>query len=76
MDSSHLESNLKSLLEDINSVRPRREGKFITRVLLKCVPGTEQLKIDPFVYVPEEAAKKSSSKAEPAEEREVVENVN
>lgn len=76
MESSHLESNLKSLLEDVNSVRPKREGKFITRVLLKCFPGTEQLKIDPFVYIPEEAVKKSSSKAAPVEEKEEVENVN
>lgn len=77
MDSNHLEANLKSLLEDINSVRPKREGPFITRVLLKSFPSGEQLKIDPFVYVPEEVIKKSSSsKAVQVEEPEVVENVN
>lgn len=76
MDSSQLESNLKSLLEDINSMRPKREGKFITRVLLKCAPGSEQLKIDPFLYIPEESVKRSSSKLESVEEKEIVENVN
>lgn len=76
MDSNHLEANLKSLLDDINAVRPKREGRFVTRVLLKCFPGTEQLKIDPFVYIPEEVVKKSSSKAAPVEEQELVENVN
>lgn len=71
-----MESNLKFLLEDINSIRPKREGKFVTRVLLKCAPGSEQLKIDPFLYIPEQAVRKPSSKAEPIEEREMVENVN
>lgn len=53
MDPKHLEGNLASLLKDIDSMRPRRAGKFITRVLLKSPPSREQLKIDPFVYVPE-----------------------
>uniref|UniRef100_T1GK75 Large ribosomal subunit protein uL1m n=1 Tax=Megaselia scalaris TaxID=36166 RepID=T1GK75_MEGSC len=76
MDSKHLEANLKSLLEDINSVRPKREGKFITRVLLKSFPSGEQLKIDPFVYIPEEASKKTSSKSVQTEEPLKVESVN
>jgi len=54
MENIKLEENLKYLLQDINSIRPKREGKFITRVLLKSPPSREQLKIDPFVYIPEQ----------------------
>lgn len=53
MDAKHLEENFTSLLTDIDVMRPKRDGKFITRVLLKSPPSQEQLKIDPFVYVPE-----------------------
>ncbi|XP_065371500.1 large ribosomal subunit protein uL1m [Calliphora vicina] len=53
MDAQHLEDNLRSLLQDVNSVRPKREGRFITRVLLKSPPSREQLKIDAFQIVPE-----------------------
>lgn len=53
MDPKHLEENLVSLLKDIDSIRPKRAGKFITRVLLKSPPSPEQFKIDPFMYVPE-----------------------
>lgn len=53
MDPKHLENNLVSLLKDVDTMRPKRDGKFITRVLLKSPPSPEQLKIDPFVYIPE-----------------------
>jgi len=53
MDAQHLEANISFLLQDINTVRPKRDGRFITRVLLKSPPSGEQLKIDPFVYVNE-----------------------
>jgi large subunit ribosomal protein L1 len=53
MNPKHLEENLVTLLKDVNEMKPRRDGKFITRVLLKSPPSSEQLKIDPFVYVPE-----------------------
>jgi large subunit ribosomal protein L1 len=54
MDPKHLESNLASLLQDINKMRPKREGKFVTRVFIKSPPSSEKLKINPFEYVPEE----------------------
>lgn len=53
MDAKQLEENLASLLKDIDSMRPRRAGKFVTRVLIKSPPSSEQLKIDPFLYIPE-----------------------
>lgn len=68
MDAKHLEENLVSLLKDINSMRPKREGKFITRVLLKSPPSNEQLKINPFNYVPEEGKLNNSKKSKTAEE--------
>lgn len=73
MDSKHLEENLESLLKDIDSMRPKRAGKFIERVLLKCAPSQEILKINPFVYVPEErqdvkAGKKSVEKEDEQDE--------
>ncbi|XP_055850966.1 39S ribosomal protein L1, mitochondrial [Episyrphus balteatus] len=74
MDVKHLEENLASLLKDVNSMRPKREGKFITRVLLKSPPSSEQLKIDPFLYVPEQGSinnsRKNNKSAEVAEEEE------
>lgn len=54
MEAKHLESNLTALLQDVNSMRPKREGRFVTRVLLKSPPSGENLKINPFLYIPEE----------------------
>lgn len=59
MEANHLEENLAALLKDINGMRPRREGTFITRAILKSPPSRENLKIDPFVYVPEKNVKSS-----------------
>lgn len=71
MDAKQVEENLTTLLNDINSMRPKREGKFITRVLLKSPPSGETLKIDPFLYVPAEgkfATKKGKAAQETAED--------
>ncbi|KAH8278763.1 hypothetical protein KR018_008912 [Drosophila ironensis] len=80
MDEQKLEENIKFLLQDVNNMRPKREGRFITRVLLKSPPSGEQLKIDPFVYVPEMWDKSSAKvkreeakkQEEPAEVKEAV----
>ncbi|XP_063704860.1 large ribosomal subunit protein uL1 [Culicoides brevitarsis] len=63
MPTEHLEQNLVSLLKDIETMRPKRDGKFITRILLKCPPSKEQLKIDPFQYVSETYVKGSDTAA-------------
>lgn len=60
MDIQHLKENIISLIKDVNSVRPKREGAFVTRVLLKSPPSSEQLKIDPFLYIPKENELKSN----------------
>lgn len=65
LDTKHLEENLRSLLLDVNMARPKREGRFITRVLLKSPPNREQLKIDPFQYVPEMYEKATGSNKTP-----------
>ncbi|XP_059610555.1 large ribosomal subunit protein uL1 [Phlebotomus argentipes] len=53
MDIDHLEKNLICLLKDIDSVRPKRDGKFITKVLLFSAPSAERFKINPFLYIDE-----------------------
>lgn len=72
MDPKHLEENLVSLLKDVDSIRPKRAGKFITRVLLKSPPSPEQFKIDPFLYVPE--GRKEVKREAKGEKKEVPED--
>uniref|UniRef100_A0A1B0CL16 Uncharacterized protein n=1 Tax=Lutzomyia longipalpis TaxID=7200 RepID=A0A1B0CL16_LUTLO len=69
MDIEHLEKNLISILEDLDSVRPKRDGKFISRVLLKSAPSAEQFKIDPFLYVDEVLEKYATKVDAEAEEK-------
>lgn len=73
MDSQKLEENLCSLLQDVNSVRPNREGeRFVKRVLLKSPPSSERLKIDAYQYIPEfyvKTANKASAKPNEVGER-------
>lgn len=73
MDTKHLEANLKAVLDDINSFRPKREGLFITRVLLKSPPSKEMFKIDPFLYVTEEFVRTAGKKESPKEDSEELE---
>lgn len=76
MDPKHLEENLVSLIKDVNMSRPKRAGKFITRVLLKSPPSPEVFKINPFLYVEEGkeevkttvAGKKGAKKAAPVKD--------
>lgn len=72
MPTEQLEANLAALLCDVNVLRPRREGRFVTRVLLRTTPSREQLKIDPFVYIPEggKSRKTALLEAEEAEAKE------
>lgn len=69
MDPKHLEENLIALLTDVNKVRPKREGRFVTRVLLTSPPSGETFKIDPFLYIPEEriTTEKSSEQVDEAD---------
>lgn len=78
MPVEHLEDNLKNLLIDIDAMRPKREGKFISRVLLKSPPSGEVLKIDPFLYVQESRSdfKKPKGAAEEDDDEAVSEEGN
>jgi large subunit ribosomal protein L1 len=76
MDPKCLEENLVNLLKDVDSVRPKRAGRFVTRVILKSPPSHELLKIDPFVHIPETIMKdvKSEQQDEETEVEEVAVN--
>lgn len=67
MPAEHLEANLVALLKDVNAIRPKRVGRFVTRVLLRSAPSREQLKIDPFVYIPESGQARTNPNAAVAE---------
>lgn len=62
MPKEHLKSNLVNLLKDVNSLRPKREGKFITRVIMTSPPSRETLKIDPSEFPFEDTLNATLSK--------------
>lgn len=70
MDTAHLEANFTELLKDVNTARPKRAGKFITRVFITSPPSSEMFKVNPFLYVPEENIVTSKSKTEQLDEEE------
>ncbi|XP_046967159.1 50S ribosomal protein L1 [Vanessa cardui] len=51
METKQITENIDALLKDLQSIRPKRDGLFITRCYLTSPPSPEKLKIDPFVYV-------------------------
>ncbi|KAJ9581903.1 hypothetical protein L9F63_003762 [Diploptera punctata] len=54
METSHLEENFTTLIEDVNAMRPKREGPFITKCCLVSLPLSERLKINYSKYIGEE----------------------
>lgn len=54
MDAKQVAANIEALLKDLQSIRPKREGLFITRCIIVSPPSPERLKIDPFVLVDRE----------------------
>lgn len=75
MDAQHLEDNLVHLIKDVDSMRPRRDGKFVTRVILKSPPSGEQLKINPFLYIQENYVKTGKGRHQAAEEMDEEEDL-
>lgn len=57
MDTKQLEENFVTMLNDINTQRPKREGDFITRILMYSPPSVERLKLDLKPYLAEEEKK-------------------
>lgn len=67
MDTSHLEENFSALLKDVNSMRPNREGPFITKCCLVAPPSPERLKVDYSQYIDEHASKREEEDDEEEE---------
>ncbi|CAH0399283.1 unnamed protein product [Chilo suppressalis] len=69
MEPKLVAENIEALLKDMQSVRPRRDGLFITRCLIASPPSKEIFKIDPFVFVDQNLSKEvqedSDDEAEP-----------
>jgi hypothetical protein len=70
MDTAHLEENFSTLLKDVNSVRPNREGPFITKCCLVSVPSPERLKVDYSQYIDEDDDKREEKEEQGDEEEE------
>jgi hypothetical protein len=64
MDTSHLEENFSALLKDVYSVRPNREGPFITKCCLVSLPSPERLKVDHKQYIYEDDNEKEAEDKE------------
>ncbi|XP_066582507.1 large ribosomal subunit protein uL1m [Prorops nasuta] len=69
MEIKQLEDNLSAILQDINTVKPKREGDFITRVYLTCPASPERLKIEYKQYLTDDE-KQSKKKEEEDDEDE------
>lgn len=67
MDTSHLEENFSALLKNVNSMRPYREGPFITKCCLVAPPSPERLKVDYSQYVEDIASKREEEDDEEEE---------
>lgn len=50
MPSEHLIENFNDIITSVNTQRPKRGGKFITRVLFTSPPSKEILRIDPIDF--------------------------
>ncbi|KAK7793470.1 hypothetical protein R5R35_013846 [Gryllus longicercus] len=56
MEIEHLQENLQNVLRDIHSVRPKRKGPFITKVLICSAPSVEKFKLNLAALLPELAS--------------------
>lgn len=75
MPTEHLISNFNSLLLSVNTMRPKRDGKFITRVLLTSPPSKENLKIDPKDFPFDDYVRGSQSAKKTSKSSEIEEPV-
>lgn len=50
MPAEHLIENFNDIMTSVNTLRPKRGGKFITRVLFKSPPSKEIFRIDPVEF--------------------------
>ncbi|CAH0553170.1 unnamed protein product [Brassicogethes aeneus] len=68
MDIKHLEENFSVLINDVNSMKPRRPGTFIDRCILWSPPSQEVLKVDHAVFLKELNSKGSQNVFEKQED--------
>lgn len=50
MPTEHLIENFNDIMTTVNALRPKRGGKFITRVLFTSPPSKEIFRIDPLDF--------------------------
>lgn len=70
MDTSHLEENFSDLIKDVNSMRPNREGPFITKCCLVAPPSPERLKVCYSQCLDEDTSKREEEEEHDDEEEE------
>jgi hypothetical protein len=70
MDTAHLEENFSAVLKDVSSMRPSREGPFITKCCLVSMPSPERLKVDYKQYIDEDDDEREAGEEEDDEEKE------
>ncbi|CAG9787036.1 unnamed protein product [Diatraea saccharalis] len=68
MEPKCVVENIEALLKNMQSVRPKREGLFITRCLIVSPPSTEKIKIDPFVFVDRTLSKEVQEESDDEDE--------
>ena len=62
-----MEENFSAVLKDVNSMRPNREGPFITKCCLVAPPSPERLKVDYNRYIEEDASQREEEDDEEEE---------
>lgn len=71
MPVEYLKDNILTILSSVNTARPKREGKFITRAILSSPPSSETLKLDPKEFPFEyELSKKKEADSDDEEDEE------
>ncbi|KAK0081929.1 hypothetical protein PV325_011367 [Microctonus aethiopoides] len=68
MDSKQLEENFIAIIKDVEQVRPKRDGLFITRTSLRCPPSTEVFKVEFQKYFEEKNSADASYESDDDEE--------
>ncbi|XP_056637055.1 39S ribosomal protein L1, mitochondrial [Diorhabda sublineata] len=70
MEPKQLEENFAALIRDVHSMRPKRQGTFISRCLLWTNYSSEKLKVNHNVYIEDdESTKKDTTEEEEDAER-------
>ncbi|XP_011303166.1 39S ribosomal protein L1, mitochondrial [Fopius arisanus] len=66
MDHKDLEENFKAVIQDVNKMKPKRDGPFIWRTCLTCAASPEKLKINFEQYL--EKSKKPDDESDDSDD--------